>query len=238
MHKCCLLLLVCLLFVLAGCAGSGGLMPLTDASIATVTGGVTSSVGYVTDVSAIKELSVHKTLQNRDEMIRDAHKDAGMRLDWQSIEETVYYPGMTEPITVTRYLPTITYNEQAQFSQQLPTVPSTHPGWRTMEKIGVAAINGTVIGMGIKASADVLETAINSAGGNTTYQGDVSAGNSVDKSTGPVDASTGPIDNSTYAADNSIRVDNSDNSDNSATDNSDNSDRSVDNLIPPIADEK
>ena len=206
----------CIIFILALCLSgcAGGMIPISDQSISTVAAGATTTVGYVTDASAIKEMAVHKTLQNRDKMVRDAHKDSGMQVGWMAMEETIYYPGMAAPITVTRYLPTIKYNEQAEFNQQLPTSPSEHPAWRTVERLGVAAIHGTVIGYGINAASDVLQSAVDSAGHNTTVSG--SGNNSSDNSF--TDNAVGPVDNS-------------DNSDNSIgpVDNSDNSNRPVDN---------
>ena len=198
--------------VLSGC--TGGMIPISDQSISTVTTGATTTVGYVTDASAIKEMAVHESLQNRDKMVRDAHKDSGMQVGWMAMEETIFYPGMAAPITVTRYLPTIKYNEQADFNQQLPTSPSEHPAWRVVESLGTAAIRGTVIGYGINAASDVLQSAVDSAGHNTTVSG--SGNNSSDNSF--TDNSIGPVDNS-------------DNSDNSIgpVDNSDNSYRPVDN---------
>jgi len=186
---------------------------MSSESVSTIVGGATTTIGYVTDASAIKELAIHKTLQNRDKMVRDAHKDSGMSVGWQAVDETVFYPGMKEPVVITRYLPTISYKEKAEFKQNLPTAPSEHPGWRVAENVATAAIRGTVMGIGLNAASDVLQASISSAGHNTTGSYINQEDNSiapVDNSVGPVDNSVAPIDNSVGPVDNSVApIDNS-----------------------------
>jgi len=252
------------LCALAGCSGSGGMIPLSDESISTVATGATTSMGYITDASVMKEMAVHKSLQNRDKMVKDAHANSGFKMEFMLVEVS---PG------VKALMPKeIKYNEQAKFDQPLPQAPSEHPGWRTAERIGVAAINGTVVGLGVTTAGDVLKSAIGNAGTKSTYNGDVSNKNShntgdnhnyndsavssesmtdaSDHSVGAV-TTTGAVDNSnnsvgpvTTDTSNNSQTDNStgpvDNSDNSTgpVDNSDNSTGPVDNssikIAPPV----
>ena len=215
-----ILIVLILAMMLSGCAG-GGMVPISSETVDTVVGGATTTMGYITDASAIKELAVHKTLQNRDKMVRDAHKDSGMSVGWQAVEETVFYPGMKEPMVITRYLPTISYKEKAEFKQNLPTVPSEHPGWRVAENVATAAIRGTVIGIGLNAASEVLQSSIDNAGHNSSIIQEDNSVTTIDKSTGPVDNSVGPVDNSVGPVDNSVGP-------------VDNSNQPVDNSIGPV----
>jgi hypothetical protein len=189
--------------VLSGCATGGGMVPMTDEAISSVTTGATTSLGYVTDASAIKELAVHKTLQNRDRMIAKSHQEDGFKMSFTMTEVA---PG------VMALLPKeISYKEQARFDQKLPVAPSEHPGWRVAEKIGVAAIQGTVVGFGINAASDVLQSAIGSAGHNTTGSHNIADSGNTDSSVTAYDNRVGPVDNSDNSTvDNSVGpVDNS-----------------------------
>ena len=144
---------------------------------------------------------IHNTLQNRDRMISEAHVNDGFKMSFTMVEVA---PG------VKALLPQeISYKEQAKFNQPLPTTPTEHPAWRAVERIGVAAIQGTVIGFGINAASDVLQSGIAaSRSSNTTIMDDHTIGavdnsryteidaSRTDNSNGPVDNSIGPVDNS------------------------------------------
>lgn len=211
MHKSTFFLLfMALLFCVSGCSSTGGMIPVSDEMVATGSQALSTQVGYITDASAMKEKFVHDSLQNRDKQIQLSHKNDGFHMSFALIEIA---PG------VKALLPQdISYKEPARFDQPLPMAPSVHPGWHTLEKVGVAAINGTVIGLGINAASDVMKTGINAAGSRdvtTTNTSTVSPSDS--HAVGPVDNSVGPVDNSNNAVDNRVGpVDNS----NNAVDNS------------------
>ena len=193
--------LIPILFLLTSCSGTGGMIPVSDQMVQTSVDGVTKQLGYITDASAMKEKFVHDSLQNRDKMIAKSHAGDGFHMTFAMVEVA---PG------VKALLPQeISYKEQARFDQPLPVAPSVHPGWKTAERIGVAAIQGTVIGFGINATSDVLQSGIAaSRSNNTTITDDHTVGavdnsryteidaSRTDNSNGPVDNSIGPVDNS------------------------------------------
>jgi len=191
-----------ILFLLTSCAGTGGMIPISDEMVQTGMDGATKQLGFITDASAMKEKFVHDSLQNRDKMIAKSHANDGFRMTFAMIEVAS---------GVKALLPQeISYKEQARFDQVLPTVPSVHPGWKTAERIGVAAINGTVIGLGINAASDVLQAGIDSSKSSIHTVGAVDNSryteidaSRTDNSNGPLDNSIGPVDNSTGPVDNS-----------------------------------
>ena len=123
------------LSLLSGCGSDGGMMPLTDETVKQGADVVKTTSGYTKDASVMKEAEVHKTLRNRDQMIKEAHKNSGMKMEWQAMEETVYYPGMTEPVKATKCMPVISYREKAEFNQPLPQQQSEHPAWKTTASV-------------------------------------------------------------------------------------------------------
>ncbi|MBU0665339.1 MAG: hypothetical protein KJ990_12460 [Proteobacteria bacterium] len=157
--------------LLPGCAGKGGLMPVTDTMV-TESGSVfKTTAGYTADASVLKEREVHETLRNRDEAIKAAHAVSGMTMSWQAVVKTVQYPGMPDAVIVTEYLPVIAFKEQARFDQPLPTAPSEHPVWKTVRGVVSDIKDGTLIGLGINAADNVLSAAVGKK--DATYEGDV-----------------------------------------------------------------
>jgi len=149
-----------LALLLSGCAGE--YYPINDETIQK--GGE-----YTRDASVAKEEAVHKTLRNRDNKIKESHAASGMKLTWQAMPETVFYPGMTAPITINRYLPVVEYREQARFEQKLPTEPSVHPMWASLTSLGNNLIDKTFFGFLGSEMFGTLNKAIDNAG--TRYNG-------------------------------------------------------------------
>lgn len=190
--------IACLIFVMAimflslqGCA-SDGLIPITD-SMVTATGDVVeNTIAYTRDASIAKENEVHKTLRNRDKMIKDSHARSGMKMTWQALPETVFYPGMKEAVTVTRYFPVVEYREPARFEQRLPTEPSKHPVWAFAESFGNNLVNKTFLGLVVTETASTLRAGVSAAA--PKYNGDVQFNQSHNQRDG-----IGPVDNSAPA---------------------------------------
>lgn len=201
--------------LMTGCSGAGGMVPISDQMVSTTTGAMTSQLGYITDASAMKEKFVHDSLQNRDKMIAMAHTTDGFHMSFELVEVA---PG------VKALLPKdISYKEQARFDQVLPTAPSIHPGWKTAEVLGKAAINGTVIGLGINAASDIISEGIAASRSNVNTN---TTTTSIDNSVGPVDSSRVNTITDNSSVDNSVGpVDNS---------WADNSSRPVDNSVGPV----
>jgi hypothetical protein len=120
-----LLLLLCLV-VTSGCFGGAGNMAVTESMI----DGTEKIVGNITDASVMKEQIVHKTLQNQDNKIAESNKNPSFEMGWQTVEETVYYPGMSGPMTVKKSMPTVKYTEKQAFTNVRPQASSEHPGWK------------------------------------------------------------------------------------------------------------
>jgi hypothetical protein len=121
-----LILLVFLLVSLSGCFNGAGNMVIPNEMVE----GATETVSNITDASVMKEAIVHKTLQNQDKMINASNQKPSFEMGWQTVEETVYYPGMAAPLAVKKSMPTIKYTEKQAFTQVRPTAPSEHPGWK------------------------------------------------------------------------------------------------------------
>jgi len=118
--------LISFMFLLSGCFGGAGNMVVTNETIE----GATESVNNITDAGVMKEAIIHKTLQNQDKMIAKSNEKPSFEMGWQTVEETVYYPGMEKPITIKKSMPTVKYTEKQAFTQQRPQAPSEHPGWK------------------------------------------------------------------------------------------------------------
>ena len=69
-------------------------------------------------------------------------------------------------------MPVISFKERGRFDQKLPTEPSVHPGYKMTSEIVGKVVNGTVIGLGIGAAKDVLQSAVGVSGGNQTITAD------------------------------------------------------------------
>lgn len=166
---CCLLAVGCLF--LSGCAGDGGLIPVTDTMVNDAGETIQKVAGYTRDASVAKEHEVHQTLRNRDRMIVKAQDKSGFKLEWQEVKETVFYQGMAGPVEITRSMPKVSYTEPAAFDQVLPTEPSRHPVWKTVENIGGKVVDATADTIKVVKVLNVLGAVADNAG--DTYGGDV-----------------------------------------------------------------
>lgn len=180
-----------LALLLTGCGGKGGLMPLTDTMVAEGGEVIKTTAGYTADASVAKEHAVHDTLRNRDNAVREAHEKSGLTMSWQPVVKTIQYPGMAEAVTVTEYLPVIAFREQARFDQPLPLAPSEHPVWKTAREIFHDIKDGTIIGLGINATDNILSAAVGKK--DASYAGDVQFNQSHNGSdgVGPVTTTAG-----------------------------------------------
>jgi len=181
-----LFLLGVLAILLTGCGGA----PLVVSPQMLDGAGVDldSGVATIADASVLKELAVHKTLQNRDTQIAKAAKNAGFKSNWQQCNRTVFYPGMEKPLEITEPCLAVSFTPMPEFKQPLPTGPSIHPGYRMVENIVHDVANTTLIGYGIKAAGEVLQKGLDVAGSDysdSTFNQSFNDGNSAN--TGPVE---------------------------------------------------
>ena len=89
------------------------------------------SVVYVKDASIAKELTVHKTLRNRDDEYGKAYKQSGTQIDFTMTE---VMPGVW-----IQTIASISSKAPPQFTQLLPIEPSKHPLWTSLDK-GIDAL--------------------------------------------------------------------------------------------------
>jgi hypothetical protein len=156
--------------LITGCGGTT--VPVTQEMI-TETGEVVKvTSSYVKDASMAKEETVHQTLRHRDAMIAKSNATPSFTMGWQTVEETVYYPGMSAPITVKKSMPIVTYTEKIQFTQPLPIEPSRHPMWTAITTLGGAVINGTLIGYGIHEVSDLFGSIVKTSKSNVNLNAD------------------------------------------------------------------
>jgi hypothetical protein len=223
-------LLLLLPLLMMGCAGK-----MAETTVETMFDSsgkvITETTTTIAEASVKKEEAVHKTLQKYLSVIANT----GMRMGWQQVEETHFYPGMSQPVTVVKHMPTFSYVDPSSI-QKLPTAPSEHPAWRVGGQALETVAKYGMIGYGVHELSNVLTAGINGAGGNY-YSSSASSSSSM-STDNSVSDSHNSTDNST--TDNSDRS-TTDNSDRSTTDNSvgpvDNSDRStgpVDNSTGPV----
>ncbi len=168
-------------FLLIGCAEKYvPLDMLTGDNLKTLSDGSTSKVQLVVESSVAKEIAVHKTLQNRDKQIAKAAEHAGMRMDYKAVTETIKLPSMKEPIILTRQMPIVSYQPMPEFHQPLPTEPSRHPAWGTLDNAISTIGHAGLIGYGIHEAAGAVKALGANAGNRTTINsggGDVTGGN-------------------------------------------------------------
>lgn len=165
----CIVALIVLLVGMSGCAS--GPVQITEQMVDTAGNVIGTTTKTISDASVGKEESVHVTLRNRDKMIAASAKSAGMKVEWVTVREEIQVPGQ-QPIVMTRSMPEVSYTPQAEFNQPLPTAPSEHPVWRTIDNIGGKLINGTLIGYGIHEAAGVVNNAVDKAGDKMIASGE------------------------------------------------------------------
>ncbi len=172
-------MLIVLLVALSGCANAP--LMVTPELLNAAGVNIDNGVATIADASVLKELAVHRTLQNRDLMIKEATLKSGFKSKWQQCSRTVFYPGMKKPLTVTEPCLAISYTPMPEFKQPLPVTPSIHPGYKMAENIVHDVANATLIGYGISVAGDVLKQGYNAAGSdysNSTYEQSFNNGSS------------------------------------------------------------
>lgn len=173
-------LLMCL--PLVGCANNEPI-PLMKYSLSeNDTAMVGEVAGYTKDASVAKEAEVHLTLRNRDLMYYKAHKNSGIKMAFAMQQVGTASNG--SPIMA--YLPSeISFKETPKFEQILPTEPSKHPVWGTIDK---ALDKGLWAFLGYEFFK-FGTAAIDGAGAKTAYAGDFNPTDSLNTSTLSVGAS-------------------------------------------------
>jgi len=164
--------------LVSGCAGTA--IPVTEEILDEAGNVIKTTTRYVADSSVAKEEMVHKTLQNRDKQIVEDGKNSGFSAEFELVDAA---PGLKIQV-----MKKVSYSERGRFEQQLPTEPSAHPAWKTIERLGVKVIDGTIIGMGINAGKEVLQDAV--AKKDNQYLGDVQYNQSHNQGDG-----VGPVTN-------------------------------------------
>jgi hypothetical protein len=133
--------------LLSGCSGKGGLVPVSDVSINKAGDVIETTAGYTKDASIAKEIAVLNAHNTRTLVRGKAYKNEGFKMEWVSVEKTVFYPGMKEPITIKEAMPKVSYKAPLQFNQPLPMEPSKHPVWEFAGKVadGAFSLGGTFV---------------------------------------------------------------------------------------------
>jgi hypothetical protein len=159
--------LVASVILLSSCA-----MPQqTVEKIIDETGAVTSTITTTTaEASEFKEQQVHETLRNRDNNIQKDNAKPSMVMEWQAVEETVFYPGMAAPLTVKKSMPKITVTEKKEYKQPLPIEPSRHPAWASLDNAVNKGTDLTKWLVGMIEGFDYLSDQSKNVG--TKYYGD------------------------------------------------------------------
>jgi hypothetical protein len=226
-------LLLLLPLLLTSCAGK-----MSETTVETMFDNsgrvITETTTTIAEASVKKEEAVHKTLQKYLSVIANT----GMRMGWQQVEETHFYPGMSAPVTVVKHMPTFSYVDPSSI-QKLPTAPSEHPVWRVGGQLLESVAKYGMIGYGIHEVSGVLADGVKNAGQN--YYGDASltnSGNVGRDGWGFNDSYNVGTINETVHEDHSVS-DSSDSSDNStvpvdSSDNSSNPVDSSDNSVGPV----
>jgi len=154
------LLALLALALLSGC--SSGMMPVYQ-TIVGESGELTETIaGYTKEASVFKEESIAKTLRNRDDRHAEMYAISGFKMTFAMQEVS---PG------VMALLPKdISYREEPDFDQALPTEPSKHPVWSTANSLFSTIAKYGLIGFGISELSGVLQAGYDKAG--NTFNGD------------------------------------------------------------------
>jgi len=152
MNKIGLLILPFLLLLLSGCAGE--YYPISDATMQ-------SGVESTRDASVAKEIAVHQTLRNRDNKYAEAYKTAGTKISFEMVQVS---PGIYVQV-----IKELAMKESPRFDTPLPTSPSEHPLWKTLNTLGGSLIQWTGIFGLANQTAGVLSDSIKNSG--TKYEG-------------------------------------------------------------------
>ena len=161
-----LILLIAILAVMSGCASSGGYIPVTGTMVNEAGQTVQVTSAYVKDASILKEQAIANTLRNRDNNYRMAHENSGFKLKF----------AMVEINGTMAYLPEeISFRETPHFDQPLPTEPSEHPVWKTVNSSVAAIAKYGMIGFGISELSGIVKSGYDAAGNH--FNGDANISN-------------------------------------------------------------
>jgi hypothetical protein len=121
-----------LLIGLTGCADN--YIPITGEMV----GAATDTAGYIKDASVAKELAIHATLRNRDNVYKAIYPESGTKVTFK-LEEV-------SPGVFVQVISEISSRDAIVFKDPLPTEPSKHPVWQAAEKVLPSLINATLVG--------------------------------------------------------------------------------------------
>jgi len=144
-----ILILLFVAFFFSGCA-SNGLIPVTDSMVSESGDIIKTSGKYVADASVAKEHIVLDAHNLRTAARQKTYKDSGINVAWAMVDIGNGFKA---------YLPTkMSIREPITFSQQLPTEPSKHPMWTSLDK-GINIIAKTTLGIvGLNGFFDMTKT--------------------------------------------------------------------------------
>jgi hypothetical protein len=112
--------------------------------------------------STYKEYVVVDGLKHQATEVRLAHENSGIRVEFEVVKKTYFFPGMKEPITIPENeVKMVEYRPQAEFRQKLPTKPSVHPVWDTTKTIAVKGLDVFLWAFGIDRISGVWESTAN-----------------------------------------------------------------------------
>lgn len=155
---CGVLCLLVVALLLSGC-GKDGSITLTPIQLDGES--INKFSGTISDASTIKEMTVHQTLQARDRAYAKAHKESGTKIKFKLQEVT---PGVYVQV-----IDELSTRESPRFEQPLPTAPSEHPVWKTVDRLGGKALDTWLWWTGITEVADVQKHSLDAA--QTKYYG-------------------------------------------------------------------
>lgn len=170
------MLIPVLAVVLSGC-GTTKYYPMNKSSVDNYGNIVDTVGGYTSDSSVAKEHEMHETLRNRDNQYTKAYKESGFTMSYQEVEVN----------GAKAFLPIVSFKETPRYTQQLPTTPSVHPLWGTVNNVVDKGLWGW-LGYNF---FDFAKTAIKGAGDQRVYNGDlVDSGNTSELSLSGGDGSS------------------------------------------------
>lgn len=152
--------IILVLFMLSGCASGGG---ISVSALTSAMNGAQAVGDDIVEASVAKELAVMNTLKNRDNQYAKAYKESGFNITFALVEVQ----------GVQMYLPSsIAYKPEPAFNTPLPTKPSVHPVWHTLEVLGESLAKYGLIGYGIHELNSMVSSGYSAAQG-TTYNGPI-----------------------------------------------------------------
>lgn len=136
--------------LLSSCAGGPVQIPYTllgqDGEV------VETGFRTVADASVAKEIAVHETLRNRDRQYARAYQQSGFDVEFELVEVA---PGLKVQV-----MKRVGFREAPDFSTPLPTAPSVHPVWHTVDNVVDNIGRYGLIGYSVHEGAGVLKAGI------------------------------------------------------------------------------